>query len=269
MAVPTLMTKECILMPRFFAAGNWKMNTTLSEAKTLASAIRKSLGNPPPGVETIVCPPFISLAAVGEALQRSGIKVGAQNAHWEQKGAFTGEVSPSMLKDLCEYVIIGHSERRHVMGESDDIVNKKVKVVYSAGLKPILCVGETLEQRQRGDAEGVVSRQLESALNGVGDIGGLVVAYEPVWAIGTGVAATPNTVREITGGAIRAEMAKLYGRAVADETPVLYGGSVNPDNASGFLKEPSIQGTLIGGASLNAEQFVRIVRLTAEIKGGA
>jgi triosephosphate isomerase len=254
-------------MPRFFAAGNWKMNTALSEAKALASSIRKALsGSPVSSVETIVCPPFISLAAVREVLQGSGIKVGAQDAHWEQKGAFTGEVSPAMLKDLCEYVIIGHSERRHIMKESYAIVSQKVKAVYAAGLKPILCVGETLEQRQRGGAEGVVRRQLESGLDGVRDIDGLVIAYEPVWAIGTGVAATPDTVREITGGAIRAEMAKLYGHDIADEVPVLYGGSVNPDNASGFLKDPSIQGTLIGGASLNAEQFVKIVRLTAEIK---
>ncbi|MBM3926454.1 MAG: triose-phosphate isomerase [SAR202 cluster bacterium] len=257
-------------MPRFIAAGNWKMNTTLPEAKALALAIPKALNGPPPShVETIICPPYISLAVVRDALRGSGIVVGAQNAHWEQKGAFTGEVSPSMLKDLCEYVIVGHSERRHVMGESDDTINRKVKAVYAAGLKPILCVGETLEQRQRDGAEGVVRRQLESGLNGVRDISELVIAYEPVWAIGTGVAATPDTVREITSGAIRAEIAKLHGSDIADEVPVLYGGSANPDNASGFLKEPSIQGTLIGGASLNAEQFAKIVRLTAEIKGGS
>lgn len=257
-------------MVEYLAVGNWKMNTTVPEAVELASAIRQELTNTPtPGVETVLCPPFISLVSVGEVLRCSRLMLGGQNAFYEPMGAFTGEISPAMLAGLCQFVMIGHSERRHILREGYQMVSQKMKAVFAAGLRPILCVGETLEQRRRDSAETVVRRQVESGLAGIDNVEGLVIAYEPVWAIGTGVPATPATVIDITGGAIRAELAKLYGEHTALEVPVLYGGSVNPNNSAGFLQEPSIQGTLVGGASLNADQFVKIVRLTAEIKGKA
>jgi triosephosphate isomerase len=253
---------------QYLVVGNWKMNTTVPQAVELAQSIRHKLDNPPPeGVEVVLCPPFISLTAVRDALLGSSIKLGAQNAFYEPKGAFTGEISATMLAGLCQFVIFGHSERRYILRENYQMVNQKMKGAFAAGLRPILCVGETLEHRRRSAAEAVVRRQLETGLAGIPNIGGLVIAYEPVWAIGTGVPATPATVVDITGGAIRAELAKLYGEHASLEVPVLYGGSVNADNVAGFVKEPSIQGTLVGGASLDPGQFAKIVRLTAEIKG--
>ena len=255
-------------MPQLLAVGNWKMNTTVQEAVALASDVRRQLeDNPPAGVETVLCPPFISLALLHDLLKDSTIALGAQNLHPQPSGAFTGEISPTMLKGLCRYVIIGHSERRHLMREGYHVVGQKVKAAVDAGLIPILCVGETLSQRRQGAAESVVRRQLETGLSGIEDPRGVVIAYEPVWAIGTGVPATPVVVADITGGAIPAELAKLYNPPIAQQISVLYGGSVNPQNVSGFLEEPSIQGTLVGGASLDAGQFAQIVRLTAEVKG--
>ena len=174
-----------------------------------------------------------------------------------------------MLKGLCRYVIIGHSERRHGMREGYHLVGQKVKAAAEAGLTPILCVGETLSQRRQGAAESVVRRQLETGLAGIDDPSGVVIAYEPVWAIGTGVPATPVVVADITGGAIRAELTNLYDETTAQQTSVLYGGSVNPENIAGFVQEPSIQGTLVGGASLHADQFVQIVSITVGVKGNA
>ncbi len=256
-------------MPEYLAVGNWKMNTTVSEAVVLASAIKENLGNSTPqGVEAVICPPFVSLVPVLDVIKDSSLKLGAQNAYSEAKGAFTGEISPNMLADICQYVLIGHSERRHIIREGYQIIGQKMKAAVAAGLRPVLCVGETLSQRKQGAAEAVVRRQIETGLVDIHSVEGLVIAYEPVWAIGTGVPATPVTVIDITGGAIRAELAKLYGEDAALEVPVLYGGSVTPENVSGFLQEPSIQGTLVGGASLNADQFTEIVRLTAEIKSG-
>ncbi len=257
-------------MTELLAVGNWKMNTTVSEAVDLALAVRQRVeGAGGGGVRTVVCPPFVSLAPVKEVLSGSEIGLGAQNVYFEAQGAFTGEVSAGMLADLCQFVIIGHSERRHVLREGYQIVSRKLRAVVEAGLRPILCVGETLDQRQRDAAETVVRRQLDSALSGMPDPSGLVVAYEPVWAIGTGVPASPAAIVDITGGAIRAELEKHYGEQASLEVPVLYGGSVNPGNVSGFLEEPSIQGTLVGGASLDAEQFCEIVRLTRDVKGGS
>ena len=255
-------------MPTPLIIGNWKMNTSVSEAVELASAIRNGLGDAQAwSVETVLCPPFISLVPVRDVIEGSPIKLGAQNTYFELKGAFTGEISLLMLVDICQFVIIGHSERRHILREGYQIINQKMQAAFSAGLRPILCVGETLEQRRQGSAEVVVRSQIESGLHGLHNIDGLVIAYEPVWAIGTGVPATPVTVIEMTGGAIRAGLSKLYGEHTALEIPVLYGGSVTPENVAGFLQEPSIQGALVGGASLYADQFVEIVRLTAEIKG--
>ncbi len=257
-------------MPPCLAVGNWKMNTGVAEAVALASSIRNGLESPAPrGVETVICPPFISLAPVMDAISGSPIKLGAQNAYSRPSGAFTGEISPQMLADFCQYVILGHSERRHVMGEDEGLIAEKTVAAVAAGLQPILCVGETLEERQRGDAGAVTRRQIRTALAGVPTAGGLVIAYEPVWAIGTGVPATPAAVVDITAGAIREELADRYGETASSQVPVLYGGSVNPQNVADFLREPSIQGALVGGASLNAGQFIQIVRLTAEIKGPA
>ncbi len=254
--------------PEIYTVGNWKMNTTVHEAVILASKVRQLLGEDPPNnVQTVLCPPFISLFPINEILKDSNIALGAQNLHHQPAGAFTGEISPTMLQGLCRYVIIGHSERRHLMREGYYIVGQKMKAAVDHGLTPILCVGETLSHRRQGAAEAVVRRQLETALDGIEDPSGVIIAYEPVWAIGTGVPATPVVVADITGGAIRAELSKLYDESTAQNASVLYGGSVNPENVASFLQEPSIQGSLVGGASLDADQFAQIVRLTAQVKG--
>ena len=253
-------------MPTPIVAGNWKMNTSLAEGMRLASQVAGNVGVPA-GIEVVVCPPFVSLAAVAQALQGTGIEVGAQNMHSEERGAFTGEVAPGMLAGLCRYVILGHSERRALFGETDDIVNRKVAAAVAAGLVPILCVGETLAQREEGHASDVISRQLRGGLAGLHNVPGLVVAYEPVWAIGTGQAATPEIAHEIMGGVIQPVLAELLGGSVAQDTPLLYGGSVNPTNIESFAQQSSVSGALVGGASLDASQFADIVRLTASAKG--
>lgn len=219
------------------------------------------------GVEVVVCPPFVSLAAVAQAIQGTSIQVGAQNVHFEERGAFTGEIAPGMLTGLCQFVIVGHSERRALFGESDDIVNRKVSAAIAAGLRPILCVGETLEQREAGSASDVIGQQLRGGLTGIHNLPGLVVAYEPVWAIGTGQAATPEIAQEIMGGAIRPVLEELLGTATAFDIPLLYGGSVNPGNISSFAEQDSVSGALVGGASLDSSQFSEIARLTATAKG--
>ena len=244
------------------------MNTTVREAMALAADVRSRLeDDPPSGVQTVLCPPFISLAPLHDLLKDTNIALGAQDLHPQPSGAFTGEISPTMLQGLCRYVIVGHSERRHVMREGYHVVGQKVKAAVDHGLIPILCVGETLSQRRQGAAESVVRRQLETGLSGIADPRTIVIAYEPVWAIGTGVPATPVVVADVTGGAIRTELANLYDETAAYDVTVLYGGSVNPENVAAFVEQPSIQGTLVGGASLNAAQFAQIVRLTAQVKG--
>ena len=253
-------------MPIPIVAGNWKMNTSLAEGMRLASQVAANVGVPA-GIEVVVCPPFVSLAAVAQALQGTGIEVGAQNMHSEERGAFTGEVAPGMLAGLCRYVILGHSERRALFGETDDIVNRKVAAAVAAGLIPILCVGETLAQREEGRASDVISQQLRGGLAGLHNVPGLVVAYEPVWAIGTGQAATPEIAHEIMGGVIQPVLAALLGGSVAQDTPLLYGGSVNPTNIESFAQQSSVSGALVGGASLDVSQFADIVRLTASAKG--
>ena len=252
-------------MPLPIVAGNWKMNTTVAEAVDLARDLVEAL-DPISGVEKLICPPFVSLEPVGRAIEGSPIRLGAQNMHHEGKGAFTGEVSPGMLSGLCQYVILGHSERRQLFGETDQVVNLKVKAAFDAGLRPILCVGETLDQRQAGEAARVVEGQVKSGLCSLHNISGLVLAYEPVWAIGTGVAATPETAREIMGGVILRTLDELYGQDAAAWVPLLYGGSVNPENVADFVKEDCIHGGLVGGASLQADQFAEIVRITADAK---
>ena len=248
-------------MPLTTIAANWKMNTTLDEAVRLAAAVRDGLPAEC-AADVIICPPFISLQSVREAVDGSAIKVGAQNMYCKPSGAFTGETSPLMLQGICDYVLLGHSERRQIFGETDELVNLKVKAAFAHGLKPILCVGETLEQREAGDAGAVVDKQLRTALDGVVDISGLLVAYEPVWAIGTGQAATPEIAAEIMGGALSSSLVSMYGDSAAD-VPLLYGGSVNGDNVAGFLAQTCIHGALVGGASLQADQFLRVVQAAA------
>ena len=242
-------------------AGNWKMNTTVAEGLALVDELLPAIRSIE-GVERVVCPPFPSLVAVGERLRGSGVLLGAQNAYFEAKGAFTGEVSPQMLQGVADYVIVGHSERRHILGETDEVVARKVRAVAEHGLRPILCVGETLEQRDRGETEAVLGRQVRSALEGLNHVEGLVVAYEPVWAIGTGRAATAADANG-GNGVIRAELASVLGDEAARTTRVQYGGSVTPENAAELLGQPEVDGALVGGASLNAESFAAIVRAAA------
>jgi len=245
-------------------AGNWKMNTTVSEAIDLVKAIRADLDKVRT-VETVLCPPFVSLTAVRELLKSTSLKLGAQNVHFAEKGAYTGEISPLMLAGLCDYVIIGHSERRQYFAESGDLINKKVKAALKANLKPILCVGERLEENEAGQTEVVVSEQLTSVLEGIPSPDGLVLAYEPVWAIGTGKAATGEQANR-TIAFIRHNLARLYGDKIAGETRILYGGSVSSANITEFVKFTDIDGGLVGGASLKAADFIGIVTQTAKTK---
>ena len=249
-------------MPTPIVAGNWKMNTTLEEAIALATAIRQGLEPAHSSVDLALFPPFISLAAVSSAVAGSPVQTGAQNMHHEASGAYTGEVSAAMLQGLCRYVLLGHSERRQLFGETDAAVNRKVRAAQAAGLRPVLCVGETLAEREQGQAASVIAGQVRAGLDGVADPTGLVVAYEPVWAIGTGQAATPEIAAEVMGGAILGTLRELFG-AAADAVPLAYGGSVNPGNIAGFAAQSCIHGALVGGASLQAGQFLQIAAAVA------
>ena len=242
-------------------AGNWKMNTTIAEAEALVKEMIGPL-NRLSGAEVLLCPPFVSLEAAGRLLRGTTIKLGAQNMHDEAKGAFTGEVSPSMLAGLCEYVILGHSERRMYFHEDDAFINRKVAAALGAGLKPILAVGERLEEREAGSTEVVVTRQVRGGLEGIAASEALVVAYEPVWAIGTGMAASAGEAQD-TIALIRGLLAQQYGDPFAQQTRILYGGSVNPANIAELIGQPDIDGGLVGGASLKAEDFVSLVRQAA------
>jgi triosephosphate isomerase len=245
-------------------AGNWKMNTTVGEAVELVKAMRDKLDKVR-SVEKVLCPPFVSLAAAKELIKGTSIKLGAQNVYFAEKGAYTGEISPLMLADLCEYVIIGHSERRQYFAEGGELINKKIKSALKVNLRPIFCVGERLEQNEAGKTEEVVSEQLKSALEGIPSLNGLVIAYEPVWAIGTGKAATGEQANK-TIAFIRRNLANLYGDKVAQGTRILYGGSVTASNIAEFLRFVDIDGGLVGGASLKAAEFTGIVTQTAQIK---
>jgi triosephosphate isomerase len=246
-------------------AGNWKMNTTIDEAKQLVSAMLQGLDGIK-NVDKVLCPPFVSLAAVKELIQGTSVQLGAQNLYFEEKGAYTGEISPLMLTDLCEFVILGHSERRQYFHENGEIVNKKIRAALKVGLKPILCIGERLEENEAGKTAQVVTDQLQAALSGIDSLNGLVIAYEPVWAIGTGRAATGRQSNE-TIALIRHNVAKLYNQEIADDIRILYGGSVTAENIAEFVAQPEIDGGLVGGASLKASQFLSIVQQTAEIRG--
>ncbi len=253
-------------MPRPFIAANWKMNTTIPEGVRLASDVKQALSDIS-GAEVVLCPPFVSLEAVKRALEGSSIGLGAQNMHPEAKGSYTGEISYQMLADLCEFVVLGHSERRRILGESNEFINLKVKAAFQSGLRPILCVGETLEERQWDRADNVIRSQLTECLEGIEDCNDLIVAYEPIWAIGTGVAATPEAAQEMMSNVVLGTLTTLYGEHAALEIPLLYGGSVTPDNAANFAKESAIHGALVGGASLEAESFAQIVERIARAKG--
>jgi triosephosphate isomerase len=248
-----------------FVAGNWKMNTTATEAEQLVFEMLEKLDRIE-GVEKVLCPPFVSLVAVNMMLRESSIKLGAQNMYFETEGAYTGEISPPMLRELCEFVILGHSERRWYFGETDEIVNKKVKAALANKLQPILCVGERLAENEAGKTEEVVNRQVTAALDGVAPVSDLVIAYEPVWAIGTGKAASGEQA-SATIQFIRDVLAKLWNKSIAQDLRILYGGSVTSANIVEFISHPEIDGALVGGASLKAEEFVSIVEQTAEIKG--
>ena len=243
-------------------AGNWKMNNTIADSLALVDAMLPRLQTFA-SVERVVCPPFTALPAVCARLRDTDILVGAQNLYPEPKGAFTGEISPGMLEGLVSYVIVGHSERRQYFQEDDALVNRKVKAALAAGLVPIVCVGESLEQHERGETDQVVSRQVRGALDGVDHLSAVVIAYEPIWAIGTGRAATPDGANA-TIGTIRRTVADVAGAAIAQGMQIQYGGSVTPDNFGAFIAQPDIDGALVGGASLKADQFVEIVRLAAE-----
>ena len=246
------------MIRRPIVAGNWKMNTTLDEAVALARALRDSIADVD-AVDRVVCPPFVWLSAVAAELRGSPIAVGAQNLHWEPKGAFTGEVAPAMVAELAEFVILGHSERRTHFGDDDARVNRRVKAAIAHGLKPIVCVGETLDQKDSGQTGKVVTEQTGMALLDIPPTGQLVIAYEPVWAIGTGRAATAAEANE-TIGVIRGMVAKVWGAEAAGALRIQYGGSVTAANAAELFAQPEIDGALVGGASLKAADFTAIVK---------
>lgn len=241
-------------------AGNWKMYKTTGEARAFVEALIPKVQGVR-GVEVVICPPFTALGEALEAVRGSLIRVGAQNMHWADQGAYTGEVAPGMLKDLgCTYVILGHSERREYFGERDEEIGKKLQAALKHGLRPILCVGETLEQRERGGTQAVVEKQLRGALQGLDgeSLSPLVIAYEPVWAIGTGRTASAADAEE-TIAFLRETLAAIGGRALAQKVPILYGGSVKPDNIKELMAQPNIDGALVGGASLEVDSFAAIV----------
>ncbi|PKO21251.1 MAG: triose-phosphate isomerase [Chloroflexi bacterium HGW-Chloroflexi-1] len=246
-------------------AGNWKMNKTPAEAVEFVRALRP-LVTRYERVETVVCPPFVALPAVADALRGVKIGVGAQNVHWAESGAYTGEVAPAMLVGLAEYVIIGHSERRQYFAETDESVNKKIKAALAHGLKPIVCVGENLAQNEAGETEALVRGQVRAAFAGLTaeQARGMVIAYEPIWAIGTGRTATSEVANRVCGLVVRGTIAELYGEAVAGAIRIQYGGSANEKNIGELMAMPDIDGALIGGASLKLDAFSKMVRITAE-----
>lgn len=248
-------------MRKSIIAGNWKMHKTVSEAVAMVQEL-KTLVAGETKAEVVVCPPFTALYSVGQAVAGSNVRLGAQDMYWEKQGAFTGEVSPSMLKDTgCTYVIIGHSERRQYFAETDETVNEKLKAALDAGLIPIMCVGETLSEREAGDTEKVVSVQVRGGLRNLSadQVAGIVIAYEPVWAIGTGRTASSDDANAVCAF-IRKTVAELFGSKSADAVRIQYGGSVKPENISELMGKSDIDGALVGGASLEAATFSKIVK---------
>lgn len=248
-------------MRRKVIAGNWKMNNDLNGTVSLISDIKKELSGKNLNAETIICPPFVNLETANALLKDTTIKLGAQNVYFEESGAFTGEISPSMLKSVgCEFVILGHSERRTIFGESDQAINKKIKISIKHGLKPIFCVGETLEEREKGVTFKVIEAQVTNGLKELSEseLENLIIAYEPVWAIGTGRNATPQQAQEVHQF-IRGLIEKLYSQNFASQLVIQYGGSVKADNAKELLSQPDIDGALVGGACLKADSFFKII----------
>jgi triosephosphate isomerase (TIM) len=248
-------------MRKPFVAGNWKMYKTVAEARHLVSELVPGL-QVLDEVDRVLCPPFPSLLAVASLLEGTDIRLGAQNMHWEASGAYTGEVSPLMLAELCQFVILGHSERRTYFGETDETVNRKMFSALANNLTPIICVGETLEEYEAGQTKEVVFRQMKLGLTGLdlADGSAIVVAYEPVWAIGTGKASTADSANAVIAEVIRPAMKELFGDEIAQGVRVLYGGSVKGDNAAEFFSQPDIDGALVGGASLKVGDFTQIVK---------
>ncbi|MCE5335396.1 MAG: triose-phosphate isomerase [Desulfobacteraceae bacterium] len=242
-------------------AANWKMHKTPGDTVSFMDSIQKETG-PCEDREVVIAPPFTALAAAKQVLKQRGYKISAQNCHWEEKGAFTGEIAPVMLRDIgCEYVLVGHSERRHIFGETDEMIRKKAASVFKAGMVPIVCVGEVLDEREAGKTFDVVGAQVSEALNGLSATQAekIVIAYEPVWAIGTGRTATPQQAQEVHAF-IRERIGAIYDKEVANRVRILYGGSVKPDNVDALMSEPDIDGTLVGGASLEVSSFKRLIQ---------
>ena len=251
-------------MPRPMIVGNWKMNNSLEQALELVASLKDNL-TPNPNAEIVVCPAFPFVIEISRVLENSSIKIGAQNMHSAQSGAFTGEVSGSMLAGLCEYVILGHSERRSLFGETNRFINIKVVSALDNGLKPILCVGETEQERESGNASAVVRTQVKSGLADVADITSITIAYEPIWAIGTGKIPSQEAVHEIISHGIFEVLQEIYPDSY-NIPRILYGGSVTPQNVVNFTADPLIDGVLVGGASLDYNLFSQIVALTLEAK---
>jgi len=254
-------------MRTLFLAGNWKMNTNSATSVNLAAGLVRELA-PIQNVRIAVCPPFVYLQSVAAALSASQIELGAQDVYYEGNGAFTGEISCEMLKDCgCTYVIIGHSERRHILGESDRLINLKIKAAVTAGLKPIFCVGELLEERDNGKTFDVVEQQIRKGLEGLSaeQLKTITIAYEPVWAIGTGRNATPQQAQEVHEH-IRRQLKETYGAELAEKMTIQYGGSAKPANTAELLAQPDVDGLLVGGASLKAEDFAAMVKTAAALK---
>jgi triosephosphate isomerase (TIM) len=248
-------------MRKPIVVGNWKMNKTAEQSTLLIADLLPELKTIQK-VDCVVCPVFTSLMVVAQMVNNTGIGVGAQDMNWESAGAYTGEVAPNMVKEFCQYVILGHSERRLYFGETDETVNKKVKAALAIGLTPIMCVGETIKENEAGMTAEVVERQLRKGLEGIttDQMGTVIIAYEPVWAIGTGRAATKEDAQRIIGAIIRKQLTILYGDDSAQRVRILYGGSVNGQNANEYFQMPDIDGALVGGASLKAPDFVSIAR---------
>jgi len=248
-------------MRRRIIAGNWKMHNNLIDSQNLVTKLVIGLNNKTLKREVIICPPFTSLSEVSHLLKGTKIKLGAQNMHFEDKGAFTGEISSDMLKSIgCNYVILGHSERRTIFGESDDLINKKIKTALNAGLNPIFCVGETLEQREDGTTNDVINEQVVEGIKELNEeeVNKIIIAYEPIWAIGTGKTATPEQAQEVHKF-IRSILKENFSEDTSENIPILYGGSVKPNNAEDLLAKEDIDGALVGGACLNADSFISII----------
>jgi triosephosphate isomerase len=253
-------------MRKIFVAGNWKMNKTIAEAKELVKAMLPELEKIE-NVDKAVCPSYLAVPAVAELCEGTSLKVGAQNVYWEAEGAYTAEVAPEMVAEVCDYVIVGHSERRKYFGETDETVNKRLKAALDAGLKVIVCVGETLEENESGKTEAVVSRQIKQGLADItaAQAADITIAYEPVWAIGTGRAATPEDANNVHKNVIRPLLKEQFGEARAEAMRIQYGGSIKPHNAAELFSMSDIDGGLVGGASLKAESFVAIIKAAAEL----